>query len=386
MTVRSWDRTAILGPNTAPMPAPYRRQVYAQNGTNTPRALRDQGIYRDNAYSLTITEAVYPPIVLGLFGNTYNTGGNALSAGVAYDTVVPVPYSDVLPKLLGKWRNSEFQAGVTIGEGRESAVMMYERLRSIAQAAQHAKNRNLGGALRSLSGVSKDARRSAERRMRSGDVSGGFLEIMMGWAPLVEDVYALADYIRLDPKVGRIRAGARNSVLSGQLSSTQYLKPSDLFILQNERRLHLVVEVSQAPSEIERLGLTDPASILWQLKSLSFLADWFLPIGSTLQSLHAAQAMPVTKCIETRVQKARARIFIKAGQKYGSYTALSSATVKHDYVTMTRTISSSLPSAWNIVAQVPLAVVSDISNWDVDLYKLSVGAALAHQRVLSLLR
>lgn len=386
MTIRSWDKTWTLGPATIPLAAPYVRQVYAQSGNNTPRAMRDQGIYRDNAYNMTDNQSWYDPIRLGLGTTQYETGVNALSAGVAYDTVISPAYADVIPKLLDKWRNSRFNAGVTIGEGRESAQMIYDRLKSIGHAAQAIRAGNLGGALRSIAHVSRSARQAASRHLEQGDISSAFLELVFGWSPLISDIYALADHIRLDPRGGWIRAGARNSTPSGHLSSTTYLSNSQLAVLNNERRLHLMVYVAQKPSGIERLGLTDPATILTQLKALSFVADWFLPITATLKSMHAVQAMPVVRCIETRIYKARSRVIVKAGTKCGPYTALTSGLARHDYVTMQRYVNSTLPSVWTIAAQIPQAILSKASHWDVDLYKISTGAALTHQRLMSLVR
>lgn len=390
MTVRSWDRTQILGPNDVGVPAPYYQQIYAQNGTDTPKALRALGLYQENAYTLNVTDVLWPPMRVSLGTSIFRQTGMQFVAGApVYHSVVAPVYADVIPRLLNKWRSSDFNAGVSIGEGRESAQMIVQRLRSIADAAKHVRHGNIPAAIGVLVGNSggpirnpiKSGRR-AERRMRAGDFSGAFLELQLGWLPLIRDIYALAELVKLEPRKRRIRSSAKNSVPSGYVSNGN----GELIVLRNEKRLHLVVEVSSQPSIQERLGLTNALIIGWELVPLSFVADWFLPIQKNLETYHALAAMPVTRCIETRVFKKAARVTLNTGQTYGSWKVVSTGgAAKFSSVSMTRSVSSGLPSAWAIAAQTPLSILSDISNWDVDLRKMAIGAALAHQRILKLM-
>lgn len=388
MTIRSWDRTQYLGTASVGFPKPEHRQVWAQDGTDTPKAMLANGLFQENAYSMTVSEYYYPPMSVSFGTILRDTGIQYLAGAPVYDAVVPVPYADVIPRLLSKWRQSDFNAGVSIGEGRESAQMIVQRLRTIADAARHTARGNIPAAIGTLVGNSggngggKKLGRKAERRMRSGDLSGAWLELQLGWLPLVRDIYALAELVELKPRVSRIRASAKNSVPSGYTSNGN----GDLVVIRNERRLHIVVEVSSQPNIQERLGLTDPLVIGWELVPLSFVADWFLPIQKNLETYHALAAMPVTRCIETRVFKKDARVTLRPGETYGSWKVASvGGAARHHYTTMSRSISSTLPSAWAIAAQTPLSILSDISNWDVDLRKLSLGAALAHQRILRLM-
>jgi len=41
-------------------------------------------------------------------------------------------------------------------------------------------------------------------------------------------------------------------------------------------------------------GLTDPASVLWELTPYSFVADWFIPIGNYLAARSLASALTGT--------------------------------------------------------------------------------------------
>lgn len=383
MTVRSSDKTYIIGQATSPYPSPYARSIRVQSGTNTPKALRDRGIYTENAYNCNYQWILYPQTRLLVFGKPYWAGAQALSLAPTFHAVPPPAYSDVIPKLLEKWRASEFNLGVTLGEGKESAALMYGRLLSIAGSARALRKGDLRGALRSLYRVPKSAKKAARQRLSDKDFSGAWLELSLGWAPLINDIYALADMLDIKPVIGVIRASARNSVPSGFIGSG-YVPDENLLVLKNERRLHMKVLVYKEPSVPERLGLTNPTGIAWALMPLSFVWDWFLPISDVIDSLHAIDVMPVVKCVETTVSKKAARVVVNAGEKYGNVTCDLSTVAQFKYTEMSRLVRDGLPSAWEIVAQIPKSVLSKAGTWDPSLRRLSIGAALAHQAIRSL--
>nr|QDH89876.1 MAG: hypothetical protein H1Bulk30641_000003 [Leviviridae sp.] len=42
---------------------------------------------------------------------------------------------------------------------------------------------------------------------------------------------------------------------------------------------------------ISKFGLTNPAAVAWELVPFSFVVDWFIPVGNTLQAMTAAQGL-----------------------------------------------------------------------------------------------
>lgn len=282
--------------------------------------------------------------------------------------------------MLEKWRQSEFNLGVTVGEGRESLHLMTGRLKSIAESARHIGNRNLGAALRHLGAVPPSSRRRAQIALDSGDVSSAYLELNLGWVPLINDISSLAEMIKLIPREHVIRSHKKLMNLSGSAAGGGILTDK-VKIVRNERRLHLKVTVSAPPSTIERLGLTDPASIVWSLTSLSFVADYFLPIGATLESLHALRVLPVTRCVETWVEAREGTLHFGPGENYAGVWVQNPVSASSKVTVMKRRVSAGLPSAWSIVEQVPKRTKS---YWDPNLRQVSTMSALAHQRLRKL--
>jgi len=384
MSKKDVEEMQYLGTSNYSFPRPFRSKSAHTNGANTPRSLREQGVYTENTYVAQFVDVESQPCDFIYSGLTVHSGTMSLTSGPVYATVPAIVYSEVIPKLLDKWRNSTFSAGVTIGEGRESVMMMIDRFRSIALAAHAIRRGDLRTALRSLATVPKDAKQAARKSIESKQFSGAFLEIFLGWAPLMRDIQALAETVRLDPRQGVIRSSKTRNI---PVASWSLVPPDHGLCLVNEQRLHLKVTVTSAPNTWERLGLSDLDSIIWQLVPLSFVADWGLGISDVLASLHAVQVMPVTKCVETAVMKRAARCVVIAGQQYGTYpkySCLTSGVTRKNELTMTRTVRNSLPPEWAVQAQVPLSLLTKAATWDPDLRKLSLGAALVHQRISAL--
>lgn len=384
MSTRNINIKIPLGVGTYPSYIPYDTYKKVASGGNTPRALRQLGIYIENNYDATVSRVIDGPCIFTFDqagqGTKYNACASSVGGSINFDSVPEPAYIDVIPKLLEKWRQSEFNLGVTVGEGRESLSLMTGRLRSIAESARHVGNRNLGAALRHLGAVPPAARRRAQRALDSGDVSSAYLELNLGWAPLIQDISALAEMITLNPREHVIRSSFKLMRLSGYAVGGG-IPANKVKVSRNERRLHLKVVVSAPPSTVERLGLTDAASIVWSLTSLSFVADYFLPIGATLESLHALRVLPVTKCVETWVEAKEGTLHLEPGKKYAGVWIQNPVDAFSRVTVMKRRVSTSLPSAWSIVAQVPQRAKS---YWDPSLRQVATMSALAHQRLRKL--
>lgn len=380
MTSRTWNQT-FEDPTVSFYPREFEWDMGSQSGNNTPYFLRKQGVWQDNAYSMersrmqdrviTVEYAAFPSL-------TYRVVGRFTGAAPGFE---PCPYPDThaaISRLSEKWRGSEFDAGVTIGEGRESAKMIVERLTSIAQSARALKKGDLRSALSFLAKVPKSAKRRARAHIAANRLGDAYLELELGWMPLVRDIYALAEHVKVKPR----RNIVRTSLTTKAGLVPQYgFPPEDVFGL-NQRRLYLQVEVSQPPSEIERLGLNRPLNIAWNLTGLSFLVDWFLPMASTLDFWHALTSLPVKSCVMSEIYERKAFCKIRAGTVYNStWVPRSSHWYTSDQVRMDRFVSSSPFALWGIAATTPAKVTP---KWDGDLRKMAIAVALATQRLLRL--
>lgn len=382
MTTRSWyrednDNSITAGQKTVAW------QSYSQSGNNTPRALREKGIFQDNAYALELTKVKNPKIPIQAYGGLLKWQATPQFLG-ATPQFEAVPYPDsgqAISRLLEKWRQSSFDLGVSIGEGRESAQMIVERLTSIGRAVTSIRRGDIRGAVRVLGGSGSlgESGRLAQAAVLSKNFSSAFLELELGWKPLIRDIYALADHIKVKPRRNIVRTSLKTR--GGVFPSAGF--PAAGIYGTNVRRLHLKVEVSHEPSQIERLGLTDPASIFWNLTGLSFIADWFLPIGDTLAMWHALRVMPVMRCCTTEFHERIGFGRVNAGQSYGwaPYECLASSQYSVEHVRMDRYVSNSPFALWGVLAQTPAKVEP---KWDPTLRQMGIMSALVHQRILRL--
>lgn len=379
MTVRSWSRTEYGAAVQVGGP-PTNAVAYTQNGLNTPRSLREKGIYPDNPYNMvkqmtTHRASSQQYVAPGSPTRTCNTAWFGTSASVG-NPIVP-DRSKAFSKLLEKWRSSDFNAGVAVGEGRESLEMVINRLRSIASAAQQLRRRNFGGALASLAHVSKEDRRHAFRSMNSGFFANAWLELQYGWRPLINDIYAAAEFVKTKPRRGIIRTSVKET--NDTVTAGFGYPVNDAITIVNERRLHLKVVVTELPSTFERLGLTDPLSVAWELVPFSFVIDWFAPIGDAIQAIHAIRAMPVSQYCETNVRQYKVHLPVHAGQVYYNQYCRKSSHSTIEYINVSRQVSSTMPSAWGIVGNAIIRSFTDPG--DLDLGKALNSAALVRSKL-----
>jgi hypothetical protein len=287
----------------------YRK---VSSGANTPRDLRLKRTYLENAYDAVITSDyngtadvsfnVNGPFTYPM--SVYNLGGKPKPI----DTAIPYPdpYA-LMGKLAEKWKQSTFNAGVYAAEGKEALEMMHQRLVGLHAAAQALRRRQFGLALRNLAGqVPKGNRREALRRLDGRDVSGAWLELNLGWSPMMKDIFEATDSIGFNSVVNRVRASTYN------FSAMEASGSKDCWYVEGGHKKHtqIIVYVSREPSLRERWGLTDPAGIAWEATRLSFVIDWFLPIGSYLANLHAVGALPVTKVVHTNFARTYGKSYV----------------------------------------------------------------------------
>lgn len=371
MTIRSWTKDQFTGTASTGFIRPRIYDGYSQNGINATRAERLARIWKVHAYNMSRTRYKKPAITvkLGAAPTLYQTSTDTCGAQPVY-SAIPLPSSDkAVAKLLQKWRASDINIGVTIGEGREAADMMVDRMSKIARSARELRRMNFGGALAALAGVGKSDRRGAYKHMTTRNFASAWLELQYGWKPLLNDIYAAADFVKPKPRKTVFRSQEKET---GTITCNQ--SAVEVVVVKCERRLCLMVEVKNEASVEERLGLTDPFSIGWELTRFSFVADWFLPIGDSLQAVHAKQVMKTSMASTTDITQRVSQLRVRSGHQYGSWTAMSDGVAEFNSVSMQRTVSFGVPSGWGIVDQIPGLLTP---TWDPPVQRLLNAAALA---------
>lgn len=149
------------------------------------------------------------------------------------------------------------------------------------------------------------------------NVANYVLETKYGWMPLLSDVKSACEKIAklvVDTPIPlKIRAranGNSDSASNGYLtdppetSASWYLFNKDKVRIQYTLRYAFTSEyLAQAAS----LGLTNPASVIWETVPYSFIIDWFIPVGKYLESLSAFTGLNFQSCVVSAVRECESR-------------------------------------------------------------------------------
>lgn len=332
-----------------------------------------------NAYSW-IREAYRGPMIqvspqappnMFLSGTTsaYNSG-RRFSQSATF-----VPDIDLLASFVKAWKASEADLGVTLAEGKESLNMIVSKLSDIASSARALKRGNLGGAIKHLSGtIPRGARRRAGRKLRQGDVSGSWLALNLGWAPMISDIYTLAN-IQLDPLELKVTSPWRKGTASVSWGGSEI--PGK--VIKNECRSRIValIRSEDMPGEYTRLGLTNPALIAWELVPFSFVVDYFLPIGDVIEAMEVVRIKYKYAMIQMRKECVTVHPAVPKGGKVSQYlwafNSFPETYNSYRWYDRKHVVLTSLFRPTEIVGQLPNRL-KQVANM----------AALTHQALLNL--
>jgi len=126
-------------------------------------------------------------------------------------------------------------------------------------------------------------------------VSRRYLEYVYGVKPLMSDVHGVMSMLK--------EAGLKTMLLSGEGHSEQQCEVATNKVVASgtsteltscTERAHVRTKIwgridPNCPGlrSLNQLGLINPVSLAWELVPLSFVFDWFVPVGSVLQALTA---------------------------------------------------------------------------------------------------
>lgn len=220
-------------------------------------------------------------------------------------------------KLQSMFQGHNLQAGVALAEGHKTVATVLGGLSRLTRSLNTLRKGNVVGALTALGVQTRDggksydvragtkAHRSGRRRYRikkdpKVDFAGTWLEMQYGWKPLLSDIEEAVNAYHARVSTTRsqtFRASKRQDVGFAPLVTLfgKWLKPPVISQdisgenPENSNTLAIKARISVPPTSAEDLGLYDPLSIAWELVPLSFVADWFIPIGNFLSSLSFAQ-------------------------------------------------------------------------------------------------
>lgn len=283
-----------------------------------------------------------------------------------------------LSKLVDVWKNSDVNLGVSIGEGKESLGMVTDTLFSLVQSARAIRRGDLGGAVRHFKNpVPRRARKKAAKRLSQGDLSGSWLALNLGWAPMISDIYSALGYVQYDGGYAKIASGWVKGSANALVNTVNGMGGR---VTKRDARLRYVTAIKTPPTEWQRLGLTNPALIAWELVPFSFVVDYFANIGDGINALSVFQMdnSSVKTFLEERVDiKTKYPSRPKGSWLGGWYAAEATQPTFYRYRSYRRTVVS-LGQQW-VAGSIEYRLPTSIK-------KLANMAGLLHQSLLNLKR
>jgi hypothetical protein len=312
------DVTNEKGVTTRLLSAPndvYRHVDYASDVTKRP-----PGKWRPPTnYSRSVEQgAVCPFVSFSAWQMRYksnhklyrNFEGRFYDSGCPLDAALP-SYNPVfrdraITKALAQLKSQKVNLAVAFGERKRTAEMITDSVVKIRKAVRSARRLDFSNSLRHLAGV-KEKSRSRRAKLRPADdreVSSGWLEIQYGWKPLLSDVHGACEELRRNDErhPERYTCSVKGSASSGRQVSYEYRPQITWPNGQGIRwkchrrtrsresafvRLDYVL-ANPTLATLAQVGITNPLEVAWELVPFSFVADWFIPVGSYLGSLDAA--------------------------------------------------------------------------------------------------
>ena len=248
-------------------------------------------------------------------------------------------------RLKMKETNGQFvNLGQAFGERAQTAALVADSLSDVARAFSALRR----GRIRD---VARHLRISVPDKLPR-HVPSAWLQLQYGWKPLLSDVHgavtALDNNDRDKWKV-TVRASSKEhnggtvTILGSDPSNRNY-SFCDYDILHGSRCRADLVPSNSALQTAASLGLTNPASLAWELLPFSFVVDWALPIGDYFSQLDAGLGWDVLGFSQSSFTRARWN-FRGRNSSTGTQRQESNWTARRRMARLNRTGSPTVPFA-----------------------------------------
>lgn len=283
-----------------------------------------------NAYSVRYSQKE-------ILNNNYFVSSVASGSAPTSPDAHNIALAKIVSSLQGERQN--WMAGVTLGEGREtvrgivqSGMRLVHGMNALKKGKVREAYRHLAGRYSSPHGyqnaILRRVQKNAQKKNYLDDISSAWMELSFAWLPLLSDVDAAASWAafrRLQPgplcRVSRKHKATwttTQKIPTTPGSSYQVLRTENM-----EDHVRITAEVKpvylQNRSTLAEYGLTDPASIAWNLLPLSFVVDWFVNVGQVLESLYEFNQWQVVRGLKAqkRIRRTNERLIKDYDQSSG---------------------------------------------------------------------
>lgn len=230
-------------------------------------------------------------------GGGSQTGTLTLPAGMTADN------TNIALRAASNISKQKAEFAESLLEGKSTLAMVATRAKQVAAVVGAARQRDIKGVVSAL-GLPQVPKRFKNRYGRIpgkgvSDSSNLFLEFQFGWMPLFQDIATINDlFIN-----GLVKSKSRGSIVRG-MSSHVYQNTTELVrwdqgLLRGKAQRSVKWDAKcvvtyklmdfDTVDMLNVYGLGDPISIAYNATPLSFVADWFLPLGDLIGALNSTR-------------------------------------------------------------------------------------------------
>ena len=179
--------------------------------------------------------------------------------------------------------------------------------------------------------------KDAVGRLQLGDIPGAWLAAQYAWLPLLSDIFEAMKFVEQRTQDRKLVYKTRHFIaeeMNDAASPTSYVVAASC-----SRHVTLKVTLTEQVTMSRSLGLQDPLSIIWERVPFSFIADWFIPIGSYLSN---ASFFGGTTLSYTRTDFSRATASLLTRRKNTPTEQWVGGDYRGQIVRLSRTMGNSL--------------------------------------------
>lgn len=197
--------------------------------------------------------------------------------------------------LFERMRGSKFNLGVTMVEGKKTVALITDTASRILNAYRAVRKGRFTTAadILFMDKPSRRARRTMKKEMSRGakGLANNWLKYRYGVRPLIWDVYSGIE------AYSAIAATRFDDIVytgfNSDSDSSSNSNGSTTAVLQHSFSVKAQVQGPDARI-FSSVGLDNPALIAWELIPFSFMFDWFIPVGTWLESMKAPSGFSFT--------------------------------------------------------------------------------------------
>lgn len=253
--------------------------------------------------------------------------------------------SEAASIVASKIHNQEYDFGQTLGELPETIGFLALTSSKLLRAYLAVRRGHYRYAA-SLLGLNPRGSKVQKAIKGSKTAAQVWLSLQFGWKPLLNDIYQLYHVTQTGLPKARllVKVNHRDALYEPPEIYSFNTKGSvkGTFVRGVEYGYSLGIS-NQGLLDLNNLGLANPLSIAWELLPMSFVLDWFLPIGGFFQTLGSGIGLSINDGYRTLYLENHYEVRFMGNANWYHSGDLPGCTVSH--TAMRRNVETVLPVA-----------------------------------------